>query len=357
VRPEDLARELGIDGKRLRGWLRGRYPRAPEEHGAHWFLTEQQIAEARRAFVGSRVRSSRPAAVCPATPMPAALARPATKLTASRPSWSQVQHHADAVLAAGLRTLLRRPAARWGPTDVHGPGVYLFSAGEGVFYVGEATAVSSRVAQHLKHDSAFLTGLRSAGGSDLSDLRVRSLPVALGRLELEEFAIACTRPTGNRMRLHSRTALAWDDADLDLWERVQAGAPRLLREGVRIACAVPSVGWLEMRPPTGPGLYIVRDAKGRPIYVGESDAMAERLKTHRGSRSYFSALRRHVGIGLLGLSFAPGATRGFSPPDESAINALLASCSIAIMPLALGRWELERELVHELRPQLNREHT
>ena len=30
---------------------------------------------------------------------------------------------------------------------------------------------------------------------------------------------------------------------------------------------------------------------------------------------------------------------------------------IAIVPLAFGRWELERELVREMRPVLNREHS
>jgi len=356
VRPEDLARELGIDGKRLRGWLRGPFPRRPDEHGLPWSLTEEQVAEARRVFAGARPRSSRSFSLRPAARPSLVAVRPTVGPTSARLSWSTLQRHADGVLAAGLRTLLVQPAVGWGAVDVHGAGVYAFFDDAAALYVGEAIVVSSRIVQHRKLGSAFLVGLASVGGPEATRPRIRALPVDLGRLDLEEFAIACLRPSSNRMRLASRAALAFDDADLDLWARVQADAQRLLREGVRVASDVPSVPWREMQPPSGPGLYIVRDRNGRPVYVGESDALAERLKTHGGSRSYFSALRRHVGTEILGLSFAPDVRRGFSLADEAAISAYLASCSIAIHPLNVGRWELERELVHQLGPQLNREH-
>lgn len=356
MRPEDLARELGIDGKRLRSWLRGRFPRRPEEHGLPWLLTEEQVAEARRVFAGARPRSSRSFAVRPAARPSVAALRSTMGPTPARLSWSTLQRRADGVLAAGLRTLQVQRADGWGAVDVHGAGVYAVFDGAAALYVGDAIGVSSRITQHQRLGSAFLVGLASAGGPDASRLRVRALPVDLGRLELEEFAITCLRPSGNRMRRASRAALAFDDADVDLWARVQVDAPRLLREGARVASNLPSVSWRQMRPPAGPGLYIVRDRKGRPVYVGETDALAERLGTHSRSRSYFSALRRHVGTEILGLSFAPHVRRGFSSGDEAAINAYLASCSIAILAVAIGRWELERELVHALSPQLNREH-
>lgn len=47
MRAEDLARELGVSGKRLRAWLRGAYPRPATERGSPWFLTTEQIAGAR----------------------------------------------------------------------------------------------------------------------------------------------------------------------------------------------------------------------------------------------------------------------------------------------------------------------
>jgi len=48
--------------------------------------------------------------------------------------------------------------------------------------------------------------------------------------------------------------------------------------------------------------------------------------------------------------------RGFSPTDEAAISGRLAFCTVAVVPLSFGRWELERHLVQELGPLLNREY-
>jgi predicted GIY-YIG superfamily endonuclease len=275
-----------------------------------------------------------------------------------RLSWPDLQRHADAVLASGLRDLMAQRAGSWGPVSLHGPGVYAFADGTLTAYVGESTSVSWRIGQHRDPGSRFLLDLSAAGiGDPASRIGIRSLAVDVGRLELEEFAIACLQPSLNRMRRLSRAALVYEDATPDLWRAVQADAARLLRAGVKVGLETPSVPWGRMQPPRTAGLYILRDSQGRPLYVGETDALAERLRTHAGSRSYFSALRRHVGTKVLGLAFAPNVRRGFSPPDESAISTYLATCSIAILPLALGRWELERELVHELRPTLNREHS
>jgi hypothetical protein len=364
VRPEDLARELGIDGKRLRGWLRNRWPRSPEEHGLPWYLTPDQVAEVRRAFGGVRPRTSRPVVVerAKTTTRPVVVAAPPPRAptpppSASPLSWPELQRHADAVLVSGLLDLMSQPASAWGPVSLHGPGVYAFADGDVTAYVGESTSVSWRVAQHRDPGSTFLLGLAASGIDDaVPRVAIRTIAVDIGRLELEEFAIACLQPSLNRMRRLSRRALAYEASSPDLWRAVQADADRLLRAGTVAAADIAPVPWKSMRPPTGAGLYILRDASGRPLYVGESDALAERLRTHAGSRSYFSALRRHVGIDVLGLAFAPNVKRGFSPADESAISAYLATCAIAILPLALGRWELERELVHELRPILNREH-
>src|SRR5689334_13926085 len=56
MRPNDLAEELGIDGRQLRGWLREAYPRRASERGASWELTEEQVLAARARFAG-RARS------------------------------------------------------------------------------------------------------------------------------------------------------------------------------------------------------------------------------------------------------------------------------------------------------------
>jgi len=48
IRPEDLAKELGISGKLIRAWLRKTYPRAADQKRSSWFLTQKQ-ADAVRA--------------------------------------------------------------------------------------------------------------------------------------------------------------------------------------------------------------------------------------------------------------------------------------------------------------------
>lgn len=46
----ELARQLGVDPKRLRSWLRNQGWRSPAEHGARWLLDEHQVRAARQHF-------------------------------------------------------------------------------------------------------------------------------------------------------------------------------------------------------------------------------------------------------------------------------------------------------------------
>lgn len=52
IRPEVLAREIGMSAKVLRSWLRRRFPRSPGEHWQPWYLTHQQAMAARAHFGG-----------------------------------------------------------------------------------------------------------------------------------------------------------------------------------------------------------------------------------------------------------------------------------------------------------------
>jgi hypothetical protein len=53
-RPNDLATELGISPKTLRGWLRRRYPRSATAQGTNWSLTSDQVRAVRDHFGGMR---------------------------------------------------------------------------------------------------------------------------------------------------------------------------------------------------------------------------------------------------------------------------------------------------------------
>jgi hypothetical protein len=48
--PKMLAKELGIDPKALRGYLRKAFPRSAKAHNTSWHLTESQIEGARARF-------------------------------------------------------------------------------------------------------------------------------------------------------------------------------------------------------------------------------------------------------------------------------------------------------------------
>jgi len=46
----EVARDLGIDPKRLRDWLRATYPRHEDERHARWQLTPDMVQAARAQF-------------------------------------------------------------------------------------------------------------------------------------------------------------------------------------------------------------------------------------------------------------------------------------------------------------------
>jgi hypothetical protein len=61
MRPTDLADELGIDSRQLRGWLRDTYIRPATEKGTGWVLNADQVAAARARFAGRTPRRLAPA--------------------------------------------------------------------------------------------------------------------------------------------------------------------------------------------------------------------------------------------------------------------------------------------------------
>lgn len=50
ITPKDLASELGIDPKRLRGWLRANHTRAAEAKNTTWGITAEVADAARERF-------------------------------------------------------------------------------------------------------------------------------------------------------------------------------------------------------------------------------------------------------------------------------------------------------------------
>jgi hypothetical protein len=58
IKPEDLATELGVSGKRIRAFLRTEFPRKTDEKNTSWALTEKQAQAVRERFTPSEDEDS-----------------------------------------------------------------------------------------------------------------------------------------------------------------------------------------------------------------------------------------------------------------------------------------------------------
>lgn len=151
------------------------------------------------------------------------------------------------------------------------------------------------VAHNAAYDVGFLRGATALLGHDWPEPRVvDTLRMARAALQpgevtnrkLATLAAHFSAPTPPTHR-------ALDDARATvhvfhaLLERLaSAGVVRLddlMRLGPRIAARRASKRSLADGLPTGPGVYIFRDAQGRPLYIGKSRNVSSRV------RSYFSA--------------------------------------------------------------------
>lgn len=53
IRPNDLAEELGVDGKRIRAYLRQEFTRDSDSKNTNWELTPEMAAKVRDRFTAS----------------------------------------------------------------------------------------------------------------------------------------------------------------------------------------------------------------------------------------------------------------------------------------------------------------
>ena len=113
--------------------------------------------------------------------------------------------------------------------------------------------------------------------------------------------------------------------------------------------------WFDLATISNAGLYLVKDKSDKLIYVGESSNVGERITTHSG-RTYFSALRRHIGTEILGyeLKEINKKKRYFSDIEDKNVTEFLRNCKATIFPVNFGRYELEEHLIKKHRPLLNR---
>ncbi len=280
-------------------------------------------------------------------------------MDATKFTWHWCQDNAELVLDDGLMRLQQRPEQVWQDVTSRDAGVYLITHNDRPCYIGEAKHLRRRVRQQFAPRSTFYRSYNEGrdpalpAGLELLDFRVRHMSISVGRKDLEEHGIATlglplNKASGRMIQPRKRRLI---DLPSMAWEAVQSNASILLSEGDQRILTVSKQEWKHARVPSGPGTYLVYDDDERLIYIGESSHIPRRYRNHsKGTRS--SALRRHIGTDLLGLTFSRPMT--FTRQDDEQVNRYIESCKLTSMLVLFGRRELEEHLIRKHAPLLNR---
>lgn len=273
-------------------------------------------------------------------------------------NWAICQKLSDQILAEGLFSLRNKVAITPKQVICAEAGNYLISIDGEIYYVGEAKNVASRIRQQFmaKTSTFYKTYVKAfATPRQITDFQVRHVETLFGRKEVEEFAIENAVCSLNKFQRGKRNAIESASTD-SLWKQVQGQYATFIAQGEAMALSQPFKPWVDALATTCAGLYLVRAAnRSDCLYIGEGSDVKLRHKTHSG-RTYFSALRRHVGTDVLGFSLKErnGKAKYFSDDEDRRVTEFLCACCIACLPVSLGRYELEEHLIRKLRPELNR---
>jgi predicted GIY-YIG superfamily endonuclease len=273
-------------------------------------------------------------------------------------SWTECQKRSDELLGEGLWKLRSQPVVACREVSTQECGNYLLSLDGKPRYIGEACDIRARLRLQFKAKTStfYKSYLQSGGVSPIENFRVQVIQTEIGRKEIEEFGIVNASCNLNKFQLGKRNRCVPADQG-DLWEVAQTIFTLLIEQGSNIAISIPAVEGRHARPVACPGIYVVRDPSTNAIlYIGESSDLAERwFKAHRRS-TYFSALRRHVAVAMLGLSLKVrnGKAKYLEEAEESAVSEFLDSALYAHYEVSFGRYELEEHLIRTHSPALNR---
>ena len=273
--------------------------------------------------------------------------------------WLMCQRYSDQLLADGLLILRDQPATEHTSVVSKEAGNYLVSLDGDALYVGEAKNLAKRARQQFARKTStffntFLT--RNVGNSaPIHTFRLRCTETQVGRKELEEFGIVNVPCRLNKFQLGKRSEIAASSATGG-WCELQQHYAGILAQGERELFAQSFVRWSAAPLPRVAGVYVVRSPEfDKILYVGESSDVGERYISH-SANTYISALRRHVGTGLLGFSLKEkgGKFKYFTADENSKVSHFVRSCRIAYLPVTFGRYELEEAMIRKYHPLLNR---
>lgn len=276
-------------------------------------------------------------------------------------TWEFLQSQSDDILSDGLYLLKSNPIENFSDVVRQGFGNYLISIDKKSFYIGEAKEITKRIKQQAKvTTSTFYKNYQREtkknqlfGLVDIDKFKVQTIATNIGRKEVEEFGIVNLPTILNSFQLGKRKKVPI--AENGLWNIVQDNFLELLAEGENKIIESNFTPWLEVEIVNSAGLYLVKDKSNKLIYIGESSNVGERITTHSG-RTYFSALRRHIGTDILNFKLQEinGKKRYFSDIEDEKITDFLKHCKVIIFPVAFGRYELEEYLIKKYKPLLNR---
>src|SRR5690554_4309966 len=280
----------------------------------------------------------------------------------SKLSWDIIQKQSDEILSCGLNKLKIQPFCDTSTVNEKGFGNYLISLEKVPFYVGEGKELIKRLKQQFKPTtSTFYKNFEKLTSTNqlvkpatIDKFKIQFISTKIGRKKVEEFGIVNLPTKLNGFQLDKRKKFTIADQK-GLWNAVQENFAELLKEGEIKILKSSLTPWFDTKVISLAGLYLVKDKSDKLIYIGESSDIGERIKTHSG-RTYFSALRRHIGTDILGFNLQEikGKKRYFTETEDRKVTEFLKTCKVTLFPVAFGRYELEEFLIKKHRPLLNR---
>lgn len=281
-----------------------------------------------------------------------------------RISWKYCQDNSNLILATGLSLLRSNLKLSFENNFINEYGNYLISNKSDKWnYIGEAKSLSKRITQHSKEKtSTFYKNYKKLDNQfynlpkrlKLDDFIVRTIKTEIGRKEIEEFGIVNIPAVLNKFQKGKRNKYS-GKIDIEVWNAVQDNFIHLLEQGEKEIMKSNQFDWFSAQIPFTAGLYWVEHKSYELIYIGESSNISERYETHSG-KTYFSALRRHIGENILDfeLQTVKGKKRYFSDNEDLKVTSFLRKCTIRPLKINFGRYELEEYLIRKHKPLLNR---
>jgi predicted GIY-YIG superfamily endonuclease len=272
--------------------------------------------------------------------------------------WDEVQENKELYLSSGINKLLSCPESSWNNVSVTDFGNYLIISDNIYWYIGESNKVKKRIKQHFRSKSSFFSTYIKNGYplKQIDSFEVKEMGTLFGRKELEEFGIVNIPTNLNNFHTKKFKKIDLNAINSNHWNKLQLNYNNLLEQGENKLFSSKKYLWNECDVPDYPGVYIVFNGEDI-IYIGESTNLFERYNTH-SEKTYFSALRRHIGKTFLNLKFLQTEkkrkNREFRSEDDSKISLYLDKCEAIFFKVEIGRKELEEYLIRKYNPILNK---